>query len=140
MASTRKQQQVKRKIENFNDEPIPAKLAKRQRNNDMPAVVVDLTAPIHQLYHHILQADAVAFLYSQRLSSALQEPAQRCAMEYDITPERAIEEFRRFIAIKAFINDKNADKISPSPLSMFLTPKCTCLSISSAHTKSSNSG
>jgi hypothetical protein len=39
---------------------------------------------------------------------------------YEVLPEVAIEEFRRLIAIKVFTADVDAEKISPTPLSMFI--------------------
>ncbi|KAF2436929.1 hypothetical protein EJ08DRAFT_6734 [Tothia fuscella] len=73
-------------------------------------------APHLPAYQQLLSSEGIAFLYSQRLSQALIEPAQRAASEYNIVAERAIEELRPLLALKTFTNDEYADKISPTPL------------------------
>ena len=62
--------------------------------------------------------EGIDFLFSSRLSEAVQVPAQRVAIQYQITKENVIEELRRLLVIKAFTIDKYATKISPTPLSM----------------------
>lgn len=62
--------------------------------------------------------EGIGFLFGQRLSDAIQVPAERVADEYNITKEDAIEELRRLLAIKTFTNDNDGIKISPTPLSM----------------------
>jgi hypothetical protein len=57
------------------------------------------------------------FLFSPRFSEALQVPAERVAIRYQVTKAQAIEEFRPLIAIKTFTVDEDATKISPTPLS-----------------------
>ncbi len=61
--------------------------------------------------------EGIAFLFGSPFSEALQVPAERVALEYQITKEDAIEELRRLLVIKAFTVDKDANKISPTPLS-----------------------
>jgi hypothetical protein len=61
--------------------------------------------------------EGIAFLFGTRFSEALQVPAMRVAIQYQITKEDAIEELRRLLIIKAFTADIDANKISPTPLS-----------------------
>lgn len=72
-------------------------------------------------YSHMLAGNAkgMTFLFGKRFSKALQKPADVVATKYDITKDRAIEEFRRFIAIKTFTVDHDATKISPTPISTY---------------------
>lgn len=63
---------------------------------------------------------AIAFLFHQQFSEALDTPAQIVATQNGITKENAIEELRRFLAIKTFVHDEFASKISPTPLSKHL--------------------
>lgn len=71
-----------------------------------------------EAYRLLLKNDtgAIEFLFGSRLSKALRVPAQRAANHYAISKEDAIEELRRFLAIKVFTADVNATKISPTPL------------------------
>ena len=62
-------------------------------------------------------AKGIAFLFSSRFYDALQVPAQTVAFAFDTSVDSAIEEFRRLIAIKVFTTDKEAEIISPTPLS-----------------------
>jgi hypothetical protein len=72
------------------------------------------------VYQHMLpkNPEGIAFLFGTRFSEALQVPAERVAIQYQITKEDAIEELRRLLIIKAFTADVDANKISPTPLSM----------------------
>jgi len=64
-------------------------------------------------------ADGIAFLFGSAFSEALQAPAERAAVLFQVTEEEAIEEFRRLLAIKTFKVDEDATNISPTPLSMY---------------------
>lgn len=75
-------------------------------------------------YSHLLRrnrAEAVAFLFSERLSAAL-EPTVR----HDDFPAASIEELRRLLAIKAFIGDMDGRKVKPTPFSMLLGHLLDC--------------
>lgn len=61
--------------------------------------------------------DSIAFLFDSRFAEAFRVPAERVAIEYRITKDEAIVEFRRLLAIKVFTVDEKATKISPTPLS-----------------------
>ena len=109
--------------------PVTSQLpSKRQRNK---APEIDLTksaAPttiyndrtLLQTYQNMLPKtpEGRTFLFGPRFSEALQVPAERVAIRYQVTKAQAIEEFRRLIAIKTFMVDEDATKISPTPLSM----------------------
>jgi hypothetical protein len=69
----------------------------------------------------------IAFLFSRDFSNALQVPAERIAIDYGITKEAAIEEVRRFLAIKVFAVDEIAIEISPTALSTFTRPNTPLL-------------
>jgi hypothetical protein len=73
-----------------------------------------------QAYQHMLprSPEGRTFLFSPRFSEALQLPAERVAIRYQVTKAQAIEEFRLLIAIKTFTVDEDSTKISPTPLSM----------------------
>jgi hypothetical protein len=72
-----------------------------------------------QVYQQMLPKnhEGIEFLFDERFSQALQVPAERVATAYNISKEDAIEELRRLLVIKAFTVDKDANKISPTPLS-----------------------
>lgn len=86
--------------------------------SDTPATI-DMHGNDLQAYQHMLPKSPAgrAFLFSPRFSEALQMPAERVAIKYQVTKAKAIEEFRRLIAIKTFTVDADATKISPTPLS-----------------------
>lgn len=89
----------------------------------MSAPATNVNVGVHdallRVYHHMLpkNPEGIAFLFDARFAEALRVPANRVAIEYQITREEGIEELRRLIAIKAFTVDKDATKISPTPLS-----------------------
>lgn len=70
---------------------------------NMPPVAVQPAAftPPPGYEFMALSANGLAFLHGSRFSDALQEPVQRVAILYNVTPQRAIEDLRRFIALKA---------------------------------------
>jgi hypothetical protein len=72
-----------------------------------------------RVYQHLLPENpkGIEFLYSSPFCKVLEVPANRVAMEFGVARENVIEELRRFLAIKAFTVDKDANKISPTPLS-----------------------
>jgi hypothetical protein len=86
----------------------------------VPATAINVPDAVLQVYQSMLpqNLEGIAFLFSSRFSEALQVPAQRVAIPYQITEAEAIEELRRLLAIKVFTADEDANKISPTPLSM----------------------
>jgi hypothetical protein len=60
--------------------------------------------------------EGITFLFSTRFSNDLQVAASQLSVDYNVTADQAIEELRRLPAIKAFTEDHNADKISPTTL------------------------
>ncbi|KAL2070290.1 hypothetical protein VTL71DRAFT_13316 [Oculimacula yallundae] len=108
---------TKRKVEEFSiiilDDDIPA----RRRSID-PAAQWRLDISRKSYKHLLPNPDTgIDFLYSDSLSTVLKETSVRVAAEYGITEEEALEEFRRFMAIKAFTSDEKAKKVSPTALS-----------------------
>lgn len=86
------------------------------------AALDDLPAAVVQVYRNAqLSADAIAFLFSSEFSVAFQDVVEEIGRVYRVSREQAIEEFRRLLAIKTFTFDVNATKISPTPLSKFLS-------------------
>lgn len=69
----------------------------------------------------------IAFLFNANFSEALRVLAERIAIDYGITKEAAIEEVRRFLAIKVFAVDEFAIKISPTPLGTLVHPNTPLL-------------
>ena len=84
----------------------------------------NIPAPLLQIYQQMLPSNpaAIKYLYSSDFAEALDETAFNIAAECRITKEQALEEFRRFIAIKMFTVDDDATKISPTPISMCHSP------------------
>jgi len=91
-------------------------------NNNAPKRICPASEPSfpHTAYNVLLSGhpEGIAFLFSPRFSNALYGSAGRLAVEYNITSDQAIEELRRLLAIKVSAEDNNAEKISPTPLSM----------------------
>jgi hypothetical protein len=83
------------------------------------ATTINVPDAILKVYQHMLpnNPEGIAFLFDSAFSKAFQAPAERVATRYRVTKEEAIEEFRRLLVIKAFTVDKEANKISPTPLS-----------------------
>jgi len=116
----------KRKREESSDDimiitPSPAN---RQRTepktiSTIPNTTINVPDAVFRVYQNMLpdNPEGIAFLFSSHLSEAVQVTAARIAIQYNITKEEAIEEFRRLIVIKAFTVDVKATKISPTPLS-----------------------
>jgi len=102
--------------------------SKRQRNKAAESDLTISASPTTiyndrtalQTYQNMLpkNPEGRTFLFSPRFSEALQVPAERVAIRYQVTKAQAIEEFRRLIAIKTFMVDEDATKTSPTPLSM----------------------
>ncbi|CZT43291.1 uncharacterized protein RSE6_03302 [Rhynchosporium secalis] len=73
-----------------------------------------------EIYHDMLSSNAAAvvFLFSLAFTLPLQLmiEAEDLDSKFGLGVEEMIEEFRRFLAIKLFTVDKNATKISPTPL------------------------
>jgi hypothetical protein len=139
--------QIKREHEDGSDNiavtAATANPPKRQRKEfkgsktthrmSVSATTLDVPDTVLQVYHHMLPKtpEGVAFLFGSRFSEALQVAAIRAAIGFKITTEAAIEEFRRFLAIKAFTVDEDANKISPTPLSTLKHPNHpSCLMLS----------
>jgi hypothetical protein len=109
-----------------NTSPVPAKRQRKEskaskttHTMSVAATAINVPNAILQVYQHMLpkNPEGIAFLFGSPFSEALQVPAERVATEYQITKEDAIEELRRLLVIKAFTVDKDANKISPTPLS-----------------------
>jgi hypothetical protein len=101
--------------------PSPSKRQHKESNaskttSTMPSV---RSATIKQAYQRMLpdRPQGVSFLFTPRFTRVLQQAAESVAIEYQITKEDALEEFRRMLVIKAFIVDTDATKIGPTPLS-----------------------
>ncbi len=102
--------------------------SKRQRNEAPKTDLTKSAAPTTiyndrtalQTYQLMLpkSPEGRTFLFSPRFSEALQVPAERVAIRYQVTKAQAIEEFRRLIAIKTFTVDEDATRISTTPLSI----------------------
>lgn len=72
---------------------------------------------IHPAYHDLLSDSATAFIFGDAFSEALGVASRECSGIFDVTEEFALEEFRRFLAIKIWTVDVDATKISPTALS-----------------------
>jgi hypothetical protein len=130
--SGRRQSQRPRKLKSELEESsdnttlVPANHHRKQSEASkaaptMSVAVTTIGVPnaILQVYQHMLpnNPEGIAFLFDFPFSKALQVTAERVAIQYQITKEDAIEELRRLLVIKAFTVDKDANKISPTPLS-----------------------
>lgn len=71
------------------------------------------------VFRTLLSRPGVTFLYSERFDKVLRSTAIITASVHELAVEDALEEFRRFIALKVFIADSNATKISPTPISTY---------------------
>ncbi|KAL5385215.1 hypothetical protein PMIN02_008943 [Paraphaeosphaeria minitans] len=82
------------------------------------------TAPIadngipgaHPAYKDMLSRDAIVFIFSEAFHDALRDKANDCPRKHGVSAAKAIEEFRRLIAIKTWAVDIDATKISPTPI------------------------
>lgn len=103
-------------------------IAKRQRQdpeNGSTKLIPSLEPTMHEYaksrkdYLKLLpqNVSAVTWLFSSQFSEPLSDTARTIASSFNITAKEALEEFRRFIALKVFTNDVNAMIISPTPLS-----------------------
>lgn len=63
----------------------------------------------------------VEFLFSSRFADTLQKTAQVLALTYRITADEALDEFRRLLAIKVLTEDMDAQVVTPTTLSKFLS-------------------
>lgn len=73
----------------------------------------------HPAYKDLLSRDAVVFIFSKSFHDALRDKANNCPRIHGVSAEKAIEEFRRLLAIKTWTVDFDATKISPTPISKF---------------------
>ncbi|KAG4441343.1 hypothetical protein IFR05_003157 [Cadophora sp. M221] len=97
--------------------------AKRQNTSAGANTIHDQTSPstahddLTKTYLRLLpNTAALEFLRSSTFSETLQTIGLAVASSNGCTIDECIEEFRRFIAIKAFTSDEIATKISPTPL------------------------
>ncbi|KAL5374927.1 hypothetical protein DPSP01_011596 [Paraphaeosphaeria sporulosa] len=84
-------------------------------NNTAPTADNDIPGA-HPAYKDMLSPDAVVFIFSKSFHDALREKANNCPRKHGVSAEKAIEEFRRLIAIKSWTVDVDAAKISPTPI------------------------
>jgi len=80
-------------------------------------LALDSSIPPLGIYQSFLPAPALRYLFSDRFLNGIYPYATKCATEYGITPDQALEEFRRFIALKMFVSDHHALKLGPTTLS-----------------------
>lgn len=61
---------------------------------------------------------AMAFLHSPRFTNAMKKAATttNATLTFNVTPNQAVEELRRFLALKVFIHDERANKLDPTKL------------------------
>ncbi|RDW60196.1 hypothetical protein BP5796_11802 [Coleophoma crateriformis] len=102
---------------------MPAKRQRTSSDASTADVMEDLkltNAMIHPVYKTLLAhaPNGINFLFSTQLYDMLKGTASQdhIARIYNVTIERAVEELRRLLAIKTFMRDYDADKISPTPL------------------------
>lgn len=64
--------------------------------------------------------DAVEFLFGPKFTyaHAIETASWTASLTYQITQDEAIEEFRRFLWLKTYTKDGDAQIISPTPISM----------------------
>lgn len=88
-------------------------------HNMSVANTTENAAPIQEGFHALLpeQPKALELLFGCHLFDTLKETAQETTRGYRSSVEDAVEEYRRLIAIKAYVVDTNATKINPTPLS-----------------------
>jgi hypothetical protein len=86
--------------------------AKRKRSDSNPSPSLADLRSVHPVYQKLLpQApNGVAFLFSDRFTNTLKGIASKASDDYSVTAECALEEFRRLLAIKAFMSDHEAEK------------------------------
>lgn len=77
-------------------------------NNNDGSVPEAARAVYNHLLHH-KPAEAIGFLFSQRLSSALE-----VTVRDHVSPTASVEELRRLLAIKAFMGDTDGIKLEPT--------------------------
>lgn len=85
------------------------------KSNDSDDEPIEMTSVYDQLLPN--NPKAIAFLFSSRFREALEEPLLELTSQYELKVEDAIEELRRFLAIKTYTVDTGATKTSPTPLS-----------------------
>ena len=72
---------------------------------------------VHPAYDDLLPEAARTFLFSDTFSNALAGASRECSHIFNVTEGAALDEFRRLIAIKFWVADVDATKISPSHVS-----------------------
>ncbi|CAG8975316.1 hypothetical protein HYALB_00010559 [Hymenoscyphus albidus] len=79
---------------------------------------------IHASFRDLMpnSPQTIAFLHGPRFSDAMNEAATaiNTTGSFNVTPAQAVEELRRFLALKVFIHDDKAEKLSPTPLMIFM--------------------
>lgn len=71
----------------------------------------------HSSYGSLLPRASIPFLYSKTFADALLGVVLAVCESYNIEREEALEEFRRFIALKVYYKDKDSTFLSATPLS-----------------------
>lgn len=109
------------------DSPVPSKrqLQNIVSSSESSAFAAIEDVPYRQAYEYLtLKPDGIAFLFDSRFSLALDSIVDRISVTHGRAQFFIIGELRRFLAIKVFVNDINAEKISPTPISMLnILPK-----------------
>ncbi|CAG8948921.1 hypothetical protein HYFRA_00002048 [Hymenoscyphus fraxineus] len=79
---------------------------------------------IHASFRDLMpnSPQTIAFLHGPRFSDAMNEAATaiNTTGTMNVTPAQAVEELRRFLALKVFIHDDKAEKLSPTPIMTFM--------------------
>lgn len=77
---------------------------------------------IHHAFHQLItdSPQIIAFLYGRHFTTTLKETAENAAEDYGVTPDQAVEEFRRLLALKIFSNDSDGRKIGATPLMNYM--------------------
>lgn len=90
-------------------------------NNDISAILATVPNDVYRTYRRLrVPREGIAFLFAPRFSDVLYGAAARVTRAYNTYPVKAIEEFRRLLALKVLTRDYRATKISPTPLSKFV--------------------
>lgn len=108
------------------DAQLPTMPPKRERSEsvasstlaDVELLMVETRA--HHAFNKLMSnsPEGVAFLHGPRFSNAMKEAAiaTNAAVTFNITADQAVEELRRFLALKVFLQDDKAEKLAPSSL------------------------
>ncbi|KAL2070289.1 hypothetical protein VTL71DRAFT_13315 [Oculimacula yallundae] len=113
--------------------PNPSTIHTPQQQNTTPTTLTNTVTTVYlrQIYLDLLpDPDSLLFLASSYFSDTLSKMARTVADEFGRGVGECVEEFRRFVALKAWLGDVRGDKVSGTVISPSLLDAMWLLAIS----------